>query len=231
MKKFLLPICIICVFILGILIVKGGDNKKPVTPPPPPRDLKAEKRKADSLSYVNFTVDTKDYTYQSTPNEVLLNNGMKVTIVKITRFPIPRGVAVVIPDDISQRWAYELAEVEIKATNTTSADIKLGDGATGSLFTSIKLFATETQSKPFISQYPLSFGSIYSMTEPAQPEKLTPTFKETQAMINDTYKPGQTKTSKGTIVCLAKAAKHVDKIILYNQEFGANKSYGFPINL
>ena len=229
MKKFLLPICIICVFILGILIVKGGDNKKPVAPPP--RDLKAEKRKADSLAYANFTVDTKDYTYQNTPNEVLLNNGMKVTIVKLTRFSIPRGIAVVIPDDISQRWAYELAEVEIKATNTTSADIKLGDGATGALFASIKLYATETLSKPFISQYPLSFGSIYSMMEPAQPEKLTPTFKETQAMINDTYKPGQTKTSKGIIVCLAKAAKHIDKIVVYTQEFGANKSYGFPGNL
>ena len=51
----------------------------------------AEKRKADSLQYANFTTDTKDYTYQDTPNEVLLNNGMKVTIVKLTRFPIPRG--------------------------------------------------------------------------------------------------------------------------------------------
>ena len=126
MKKLLLPICVLSVFILGILIVKAGDNKKNTPPPAPPKDIKAEKKKADSVLHVNFTVDTKDYTFQDTPNEILLNNGMKVTIVKLTRFPIPRGVAVVIPDDISQRFAYELAEVELKATNTTSSEIKLG---------------------------------------------------------------------------------------------------------
>ncbi|HRH58750.1 MAG TPA: hypothetical protein PLS10_13950, partial [Chitinophagales bacterium] len=64
-----------------------------------------------------------------------------------------------------------------------------------------------------------------------QPEKLTPVFKETQAMVNDVYKPGQTKTSKGIIVCLAKAAKHIDRIVINNQEFGTNKSYGCPANL
>ncbi len=228
MRKILLPICFICVYILGLLIVKGGDNK---IPPAPLKDLKSEKRKADSLTYTNFTVDTKDFTYQSTPNEVLLNNGMKLTLVKLTRFPIPRGVAVTIPDDISQRFAYELAEVEIKATNTTSANVKLGSTATDALFVSLKLYGTETGTKSFVSQYPLSYGSIYSMMEPAQPGKLTPVFKETQAMINDTYKPGQTKTSKGIIVCLAKAAKHIDKIIVNNQEFGTNKSYGCPANL
>ncbi|MFN8295009.1 MAG: hypothetical protein U0T69_02380 [Chitinophagales bacterium] len=231
MKKFLLPVCVLCVFFLGIVIVKGGDNKKNTPPPAPPRDLKAEKRAADSTFYANFTSDTKDYTYQNTPSEVLLNNGMKVTIVKLNRFSIPRGVAVVIPDDISQRFAYELAEVEIKATNTTSSEIKLGSTATDALFVSIKMFGTETGYKPFVSQYPLSFGSIYNMMEPAQPEKLTPVFKETQAMVNDVYKPGQTKTSKGIIVCLAKAAKHIDRIVINNQEFGTNKSYGCPANL
>ena len=152
------------------------------------------------MLHVNFTVDTKDYTFQDTPNEILLNTGMKVTIVKLTRFPIPRGVAVVIPDDISQRFAYELAEVEIKATNTTSSEIKLGTAASDALFVSLKFYGTETGSKGFVSQYPLSFGSIYNMMEPAQPEKLTPTFKETTAMISDTYKPGQSKTSKGNLV-------------------------------
>lgn len=231
MKKLLLPICVLSVFILGILIVKAGDNKKNTPPPTPPKDIKAEKKKADSVLHVNFTVDTKDYTFQDTPNEILLNNGMKVTIVKLTRFPIPRGVAVVIPDDISQRFAYELAEVEIKATNTTSSEIKLGTAASDALFVSLKFYGTETGPKGFVSQYPLSFGSIYNMMEPAQPEKLTPTFKETTAMISDTYKPGQSKTSKGIIVCLAKAAKHIDKMVIYNQEFGANKSYGCPVKL
>ncbi len=231
MKKILVTAFTLVIFISGNFILNAGDNKKNTTPLSIPKDLKAEKRKADSVAYANFTIDTKDYTYQSTPNEVLLTNGMKINIIKLTRFSLPRGVAVVIPDDISQRFAYELAEVEIKATNTTSAVIKLGDGATGSLFASIKLYSIETVSKPFVSQYSLSFGSIYNMMEPAQPEKLIPVFKETQAMINDTYKPGETKSCKGIIVCLAKAAKKIDKVVIYTQEFGANKSYGFPVIL
>ena len=228
MKKYILPFALVLVFILGIVVVKGGDPK---VAPAPPKDAKAEKRKADSLQFVNFMVDTKDYTFQNTPNEVLLYNGMKVQFIKINRFPIPRGAAVNIPDDISQRWMYELAEIEIKATNTTTHEVKLGSAASDALFNSLKIYAKETGPKAFSSQYPLSFGSVYSMTEPAQPEKLTPVFKETQAMINNPYKPGESRTCIGTIVCLAKAAKHIDKIILMNQEFGTNKWYACPANL
>lgn len=228
MKKILIPICILSVFILGILIVKAG---KPPVPVAPVKDVKGERRIADSMSFVNFKIDSKDYTYQDTPNEILLSNGMKIKIVKINRFAIPRGVNVNIPDDISQRFAYDLAEVEIMATNTSSVDVKLGTNSSETLFNNLKFYATETGSKAFVSQYPLSFGSIYSMMEPAQPEKLTPTFKETTAMISDVYKPGQTKTAKGIIICIAKSAKNIDKIILNNQEFGTNKYYGCPIKL
>lgn len=96
---------------------------------------------------------------------------MKISFIKINRFAIPRGVNVVIPDDISQRWMYELAEVEIKATNTTSAEIKLGATPSEALLVSFKMYGTETASKPFYSQYPLSFGSIYSFMEPHSPKK------------------------------------------------------------
>lgn len=228
MKKLLLPLCLIGVFILGILVVKAA--KPPVETTAPPKDPKAEKRKADSLLYVNFKVDSKDYTFQDTPNEILLSNGMKIKIVKLNRFAIPRGVNVNIPDDISQRFAYELAEVEIVATNTNSVDVKLGTGASETLFNSLKFFGQETGAKAFILQYPLSFGSIYPMMEPAQTEKLTPVFKETTAMISEVYKPGQSKTSKGIIICLAKAAKHIDKVIVNTQEFGTNKYYGCPLS-
>ncbi|HNE50396.1 MAG TPA: hypothetical protein PLZ64_04595 [Chitinophagales bacterium] len=227
MKKLTLPLFAIALFLAGIFIAKGGDNKAAA----PAKDAKAEKRKADSLQYANFTTDTKDYTFQNTPNEVVLNNGMKISFIKINRFAIPRGVNVVIPDDISQRWMYELAEVEIKATNTTSAEIKLGATPSEALLVSFKMYGTETASKPFYSQYPLSFGSIYSFMEPAQPEKVTPVFQTTQALVNGNYKPGETKTAKGFIICLAKAAKHIDKIIVNNQEFGTNKFYACPANL
>lgn len=229
MKKFLLPICLFCVFLLGILIVKGGDNKKTVVVPV--KDVKAEKRKADSIYYSNLTTDTKDNTYQNTPNEVLLSNGMKITFIKLNRFSIPRGVNVIIPDEMSQRFLYELAEVEMKATNTTSYEMKLGQTASDALFVSMKVFSVETTFKPFSSQYPLSFGSIYSMMEPAQTEKVTPMFQQTTAFMNNNYKPGETKTSKGVILCLAKAAKKIDRIVVQTQEFGANKTYVCPATL
>ena len=215
-------------FICVSFNTNGADLK---TPAPAPKDLKAEKRKADSLQFADFTTDSKYYTYQNTTNEIILNNGLKINFIKLIRFAIPRGVAVSIPDEIAQRWAYELAEVEIKVTNTTAAEIKLGATPSEALFVSLKCYGTETGAKPFQSQYPLSFGSIYAMTEPAQTDKVTPMFKETQAMINGSYKPGESKTSKGIIICVAKAAKHIDKIILNNQEFGTNKFYGCPANL
>ena len=227
MKKILLPLCLIGVFILGILVVKAA---KPPVETAPPKDPKAEKRKADSTAFVNFKVDSKNYTFQDTPNEILLSNGMKIKIIKLNRFPIPRGVNVSIPDDNSQRFTYELAEVEIIATNTNSVDVKLGTGASETLFNSLKFFGQETGAKAYVSQYPLSFGSIYPMMEPAQTEKLTPVFKETNSMINEVYKPGQSKTSKGIIICIAKAAKKVDKVIINTQEFGTNKYYGCPLN-
>jgi hypothetical protein len=144
---------------------------------------------------------------------------------------LPRGANVIIPDEMSQRFAYELAEVEIKVTNTNSTEVKLAEDASSALFVSLKLYATETNAKQFISQYPLSYGSIYNMMEPAQPDKLTPLYKETKAMMYANYKAGETKTSKGIIVCIAKAAKHIDKIIIQTQEFGSNKTYACPANL
>lgn len=231
MRKFGLPLCILLVFLLGIKVVKGGDPKKTTVPAAPVKDAKAEKRKADSLSYVNFSVDSKDHTFQDTPNEILLNNGMKITFVKLNRFPIPRGVSVTIPDDIAQRFKYELAEVEMKATNTNSYEVKLNQTPSEALLVSFKMYGAETGGKAFTSQYSLSYGSVYSMTEPKQTEKLTPIFKETTAFVSNNYKPGETKTCKGFIICLEKSAKTIDKIILQNQEFGTNKTYACPAKL
>ena len=229
MKK---PILISSILIAAVIFIVQAGNPPP---PVPVVDKKAEKRKADSIAninlYNNFTTDTKDYTFQNTPNEIVLPNGMKLKFIKLNRFILPRGANVTIPDEMSQRFAYELAEVEIQATNTNSTEVKLTEEASGALFASLKLFGTETGSKCFTSQYPLSFGSIYTMMEPPQTDKLTATYKETKAMINASYKPGETKTSKGIIVCIAKAAKHIDKLIVNTQEFGTNKAYGCPVVL
>jgi len=229
MQKIILSIGVVVLFLLGTVGAEAGDNKQKTTVPV--KDPKAEKRKADSLQYVSFETDTKDYTYQSTPNEVLMYNGMKVKILSIRRFQIPRGVNVIIPDEMSQRFLYDLAELEIEATNTNSKELKLGASASEALFTSIKMYGKETGSKAFISQYPLSFGSVYSSMEPAQPEQVSPIYKSTTAMMHESYKPGETKKSKGIIICLAKAAKTIDKVIFNNQEFGTNKWYGCPATL
>lgn len=229
MQKCFLFLGITMLLFTGVSSVNAGDDKNKTTVPV--KDPKAEKRKADSLQYVNFETDAKDYTYNSTPNEVLMYNGMKVKVLSIRRFPIPRGVNVVIPDEMSQRFLYELAEIELEATNTNSKELKLGASASEALFTSLKLYSKETGSKAFVSQYPLSFGSVYSSMEPAQPEQVSPIYKTTTAMMHETYKPGETKKSKGIIVCLAKAAKTIDKIIFNNQEFGTNKWYGCPVDI
>lgn len=230
MKKFLFPFCLLMVIILGVMTVKGGDTNKN-KPVAPVKDKNAEKRKIDSLAYVNFSIDSKDHTFQNTPNEVLLSNGMKIKFLKLNRFPIPRGVNVQIPDEISQRFAYELAEVEIVATNTTNQIIQLGQSASEALFVSFKMFGEETGAKTYVSQYPLSYGAIYSMMEPKQTEKVSPAYLQTTALVNNAYQPNETKTCKGYIICLAKAAKKIDKIIVQTQEFGTNKTYACPANL
>lgn len=220
---------ILVLIVIAFLTTNAGN------PPPPIVDKKAEKRKADSIInanlYSNFNVDSKNHTYQNTNNEILLPNGLKVNFVKLNRFALPRGTNAIFPDEISQRFNYELAEVEIKVTNTNASDVKLAEDASNSLFVSLKFYATETGSKQFTSQYPLSFGSIYNMMEPAQPDKLTSTYKETKAMMFTTYKSGETKTSKGIIVCVSKAAKYIEKIIVQTQEFGTNKTYACPATL
>lgn len=229
MRKSVFLITILVAFVF--FVVNAGNPPAPVVVV----DKKAEKRKADSILnsnlYNNFKTDTKDYSFQDTPNEVVLSNGMKIKFIKLNRFVLPRGANVAIPDEMAQRFMYELAEVEIQVTNTNSAEVKLSEEASGALFASLKLFGTETGSKTFTSQYNLSFGSIYTMTEPPQTEKLTASYKETKAMMNTTYKPGETKSSKGIIVCIAKAAKHIDKIVVNTQEFGTNKAYGCPVVL
>jgi hypothetical protein len=79
----------------------------------------------------------------------------------------------------------------------------------------LKFYGTETGSKGFVSQYPLSFGFYLQYDGTGTTGKnLHLLSRKTTAMISDTYKPGQSKTSKGIIVCLAKAAKHIDKMVI-----------------
>lgn len=228
MKKIIYSFGVATLLLLGLMNLRAGDDKKN---PVPVKDPKAEKRKADSLQYANFTTDTKDYTYLDVPNEVLLFNGMKIKLLSIRRFPIPRGVNVVIPDEMSQRFLYDLAELELEATNTNAKEVKLGASASEALFMSMKLYTKEMGSKAYVSQYPLSYGSVYGSMEPAQPEQVPVIYKATTAMINEVYKPGETKKCKGIIVCMEKKAKTVEKMIINNQEFGTNKSYGCPVAL
>src|SRR5687768_1440445 len=99
MNKFFLSLII--VIILGIITVLYAGHKPPVTAPPV--DKAAEARKKDSLAYLHITTNSNSHNYQETVNEVLFANGMKVKFIKMTRFPIPRGVDVLIPDASSQR--------------------------------------------------------------------------------------------------------------------------------
>lgn len=211
------------VFAAGALF--AGDPKTVPAPPP----TKEQQRATDSVAYSKLEQDAPKYSYQSTSNEVILSNGMKVTFVKLHRFSIPRGVGVVIPDEASQRFVYELAEVEMTATNLNDYEVKIENSE--ALFVSLKLYSKENGYKAYTSQYPLSFGSVFLKTEPIQNERMSATYKSANEFFNQSYKPGQTKTTKGIIVAVPKAVKEFDRIVVNTKEFGQNISYGCPASL
>ncbi len=222
MNKFVLFICFLLSFSAGLIMNAGA--KPPVTTTAPV-DKTAEQRKKDSIIYASLVTNSNLYTFQETENEVLFSNGLKIKFGKMTRFPIPRGVPVIIPDTITQRFNYELAELEISATNTTTHDIKIDPSE--AVFVSLKLYSPDNAFKAYSSQFALSMGSVYLKTEPAQPDKSKAIYDESQKFFSLPYKPGETKTCHGIIVCLLKSAK-IDKLVVTTKEFGQNVMYGCP---
>lgn len=217
-------VTLLCLSFMGISVFAGDNSKKnsapPVTMPKP-----APKKEVVELS--NITTSTNIYTYQETPNEINLINGMKIQFALSKRFPIPPGVGVVIPDTSSERKNYELLEVAVTATNTSADVVKLDD--IDLLFSNFKLYSNETANKIYSYQYKLSFGSIYNSTQPTQPALMSKYFSETSALMKANYKPNESRTAKGIIACVSKAAKKIDYIVIQVREFGLNKYYGCPI--
>jgi hypothetical protein len=227
--KIFLPILYFVLFIvLSVFSFKllAGDNKNILVS----KDPRGDARIKDSLSYLNLQTETATYIFQGDEsNAILLPNGLKVSLKGITRLPIPRGVMVTLPDTFSQKFTYELAELEISATNTTAADIKL-DGSEP-VFVSLRLFSKENSWKSYASQYSLSFGSVYLKMEPQQTEKMNLVYTTSHDFLDMTYKPNQTKVFKGIIVPVPKSVKTFDYLVLYTREFGQNRSYGCKIKL
>ena len=147
----------------------------------------------------------------------------------MVRLPIPRGANFILPDSAFSKSSYDLAEVEITATNTTASEIKL-DGSEP-VFVSLKFYSAGTNWRAYPSQKVLSLGSYYLLTEPQQMEKMNTVYKESNDFLDRTYKPGQTKTFRGIVVALPKSVRHIDRIVVYTREFGQNKSYGCPAKL
>lgn len=221
MKRLFIVFTITALF--GSLLIAGNDNKKNTPPPAPVKPAP----KKEVVELANITTSTNIYTYQETPNEINLINGMKIKFAQSKRFPIPPGVNVTIPDTISERKNYELLELDVTATNTSSAVVKLDD--IDLLFSGFKLFSNETPTKIYTYQYKLSFGSIYNSTQPANPELMAQYFGQTSQLMKNNYKPGQTVSSKGIIACVPKAVKKLDYIVVQVREFGLNKYYGCPL--
>jgi hypothetical protein len=228
-RSFFLINAFLILVSFAIYSVFAGDPKKPLPAAATPRDVKAETRLKDSITYFKLTNEEGTYEVQNDTNTILLPNGLKLTFVKLTRLPVPRAVNVTLPDSFSQKSAYELGELEITATNTTSADIKL-DGSEP-VFVSLKLFSAENGWKGYPSQYSLSFGSYYLKTEPQQTEKMNAIYIASHDFLDKTYKAGQTKSFNGIIIPIPKAVRHFDRLVLYTREFGQNRSYGCPANL
>ena len=227
MKKILFLVFLLFSFSAGIRILNAAAKPPVVTAPPV--DKAAELRKKDSITYAGLVNNSNTNTFEETENEVVLSNGLKIKFIMMTRFPIPRGVPVIIPDSISLRYTYELAELQIQATNTTSSEIKIDPSE--AVFVSVKLYSTDNDWKAYSSQYALSMGSIYLKTEPALPDKSKAIYDESSKFFNQSYKAGETKTSNGIIVAISKSAKHIDRIVVTTKEFGQNISYGCPAKL
>ncbi|MDB5226803.1 MAG: hypothetical protein JWN78_996 [Bacteroidota bacterium] len=229
MKKVIFSLCII--ILTGIFSVHAGDNsKKPSPPVAAPKESKEELRKKDSIAYFNLTNDAGLYSYQADDtNQVLLPDGIKLKFVKIVRLPIPRGANFILPDSSFSRSSYDLAELEMTGTNTTTSDVKL-DGSEP-VFVSLKFYSAVTNWKAYPSQKVLSLGSYYLLTEPQQTEKMNTVYKESNDFLDRTYKAGQTKTFRGIVVALPRSVRHIDRIVVYTREFGQNKSYGCPAKL
>lgn len=227
MKKPILPF-VLLVSGLGLGFLKAG-NKPPEPAPAPVVDKTAENRKKDSTAYQNLVNNSNTHNYQESVNEVVFANGMKVKLLGITRLPLPRGVDVTIPDPVSQRFNYELAELTFEATNTNSYEVKID--ASEAVFVTVKLFSPDNAWKSYTSQYSISMGSIYLKTEPAYPEKSKSIYNESFAFFNQSYKPGQTKVCKGIIIPIAKNAKNIDRMMITTKEFGQNITYACPVKL
>ncbi len=209
------------------LHIYAGDNRQTSSFSKDPR---ADARIRDSIAYLNLQTETATYIYQGDEiNSILLPNGLKLVLKSISRLPIPRGISVALPDTFSQKFTFELAELEISATNTTAADVKL-DGSEPVLV-SVKLFSTENNWKSYASQYALCFGSVYLKMEPQQTEKMNQVYAASHEFLDMTYKPNQTKLFRGMIVPVPKSVKHFDYLVVYTREFGQNRSYGCSIKL
>lgn len=231
MKNKIIPsIFVVSIIMYSYAVLSAGDNKKNSTAVvEAPKDVKTELRIKDSTAYFNLQNDNAYYTFQNTPNEIILSNGMKITFLKMTRFSIPRGVAVNIPDDNSLRYTYELAELTLKATNSTNHEVKFD--ASEAVLVSVKLYSQENSYKAYTSQYSISLGSIYLKTEPAQPERMKKNYDETTAFLHQSYNAGQTKSCSGLVIPISKSAKKIDKIVVTVKEFGQNISYGCPLDI
>lgn len=223
MKKFVVLTALALFCVDSVFSVFAGDPK---SAPLAAKDPKAEAKKNDSIAYFNLETESNLHTYSADTNEILLYNGIKLHFNKITRLQLPRGAGFTLPDSSYQRFQYDLLEMEISGTNTTSADVKL-DGSEP-VFVSLKLYCPDNY-RAYPSQYVLSFGSVYLKMEPQQSEKMNAVYIASHEFLDKTYKAGQTKTFSGIIVAVPKTIKRFDKVEVFTREFGQNRSYACPL--
>jgi hypothetical protein len=228
MKEYFLFACVMFLMVARQPFSFAGDSKK-AAPVAAPKDMKEETLQKDSIAYSNLETSSGTYEYQTDTNSILLPNGLKISFNRVARLRVPRGITLSLPDPFSNKMDYELGELEISATNTGSAEIKL-DGSEP-VFVSLKLYSSDNGHRSYASQYSLSSGSVYGKMEPAQMEKQNAIYIATNDFLNKSYKAGQTKTFTGIIVPVPKSVRKFDHLVLYTREFGQNRSYGCPAHL
>jgi hypothetical protein len=186
---------------------------------------------ADSLRYMNIAQSGTNYTYSPTPNTIVLANGMKLEFTSIERLPIPDKlkVPVMLANDKDKQADYDLADLVIKATNTSGDELKFS--GSNMMCAEFTLYSNENNYRSYYQQSTLSAGNVYINSDPVPTEKFTAESKSYIALFDDPYKPGETKTGTGVVIPVPKTVTKFGYVSLKTRTKGEYHTYACSIAL
>ncbi len=223
------------IFLAAIAIFfscNNADKNKDATAPANTAITTAVAENADSSRYMNLeTGSGANYQFSKIPNTIMLDNGMKLEFTKIDRMPTPDKLKVklTIADDKAQQADYELADIELKATNTSSNELKFD--ANNPMCAEFMLYSKENNYQTYRQQSDLSAGVLYMKTDPMATDKFNAESKSFGALYDAAYKAGETKTGNGIAIPVPKTVGKFGYVSLKTRGGGVYKTFACAVNL